>query len=49
MLPHAFIFQQNGYNNFEKKSTENLPKDTKIVVYCSIAYRDKQKVIGCKF
>jgi rhodanese-related sulfurtransferase len=31
-----------GYNNFDKKSVENLPKDTKIVVYCSIGYRSER-------
>jgi rhodanese-related sulfurtransferase len=31
-----------GYDNFDKKSIENLPKDTKIVVYCSVGYRSER-------
>ena len=31
-----------GYNNFDKKNWEKTPKDTPIVVYCSIGYRSEK-------
>jgi rhodanese-related sulfurtransferase len=36
-----------GYDDFDKSSLENLPKDKKIIVFCSIGYRSE--VIGRKF
>jgi len=31
-----------GYNNFNKESLSSIPKDAKIVVYCSIGYRSEK-------
>ncbi len=31
-----------GYNDFEKKTLTNVPKDKSIVVYCSIGYRSEK-------
>ncbi|OJJ21557.1 rhodanese [marine bacterium AO1-C] len=31
-----------GYDNFDKKSVANLPKNQKIIVYCSVGYRSEK-------
>jgi len=31
-----------GYNKFKKKDLENLDKDSKVIVYCSIGYRSEK-------
>jgi rhodanese-related sulfurtransferase len=31
-----------GYNAFDKKIMQDIPKDAKIVVYCSIGYRSEK-------
>ena len=28
-----------GYDNFNLKSVQNIPKDAKVIVYCSVGYR----------
>jgi rhodanese-related sulfurtransferase len=38
-LPNALFI---GYNNFEKKALDTIPKDKPIVVYCSIGYRSEK-------
>jgi rhodanese-related sulfurtransferase len=38
-LPNAVFV---GYNSFEKKSLDTIPKDRPIVVYCSIGYRSEK-------
>ena len=38
-LPNAVFV---GYNNFEKKTLTDVPKDKPIVVYCSIGYRSEK-------
>jgi rhodanese-related sulfurtransferase len=38
-LPNALFA---GFNNFEKKVLEDIPKDKPIVVYCSIGYRSEK-------
>ncbi len=38
-LPKAVFI---GYNNFEKKALDSIPKDKPIVVYCSIGYRSEK-------
>jgi rhodanese-related sulfurtransferase len=38
-LPNAVFI---GYNNFEKKVLDSIPKDRPIVVYCSIGYRSEK-------
>ncbi len=38
-IPNAIYI---GYNIFEKKTLENMPKDKPIVVYCSIGYRSEK-------
>lgn len=34
--------QHIGYNKFKKKDLQNLDKDTKVIVYCSIGYRSEK-------
>lgn len=36
-----------GYDDFDESSLDNLPRDKKIIVFCSIGYRSE--VIGRKF
>lgn len=31
-----------GYDNFQKKAVKKIPKDAKIVVYCSVGYRSEK-------
>ena len=31
-----------GYKNFDKKSINSIPKESKIVVYCSVGYRSEK-------
>jgi rhodanese-related sulfurtransferase len=38
-LPNAVFI---GYNSFEKKTLDTVPKDKPIVVYCSIGYRSEK-------
>ena len=38
-LPNAVFV---GYNSFEKKALDSIPKDKPIVVYCSIGYRSEK-------
>jgi rhodanese-related sulfurtransferase len=38
-LPNAVFI---GYNSFEKKTLDSVPKDKPIVVYCSIGYRSEK-------
>ncbi len=38
-LPNAIYV---GFNNFNGKAVANLPKDTTIIVYCSVGYRSEK-------
>ncbi|MBL7818760.1 MAG: rhodanese-like domain-containing protein [Saprospiraceae bacterium] len=38
-LPNAIFI---GYNNFDKKTLDSIPKDKPLVVYCSIGYRSEK-------
>lgn len=31
-----------GYDHFEMSTVENIPKDAKVVVYCSVGYRSER-------
>ena len=38
-LPNAHYI---GYDNFDTKTLQNIPKETPIIVYCSIGYRSEK-------
>ncbi len=31
-----------GYDNFNKSELKNLPKDTEVIIYCSVGYRSEK-------
>ena len=41
-ISHIAGAQYIGYNKFEKSILRDLPKDAKIVVYCSVGYRSEK-------
>ncbi len=41
-ISHIKGAQYIGYNNLEKKKLKSIPKDAKIVVYCSVGYRSEK-------
>jgi len=41
-ISHIQGAQYIGYNKFRKKSIKEIPKDSKIVIYCSVGYRSEK-------
>jgi len=42
MVSHIEGAKYLGYNDFDSSRLENIPKDAKIVLYCSVGYRSEK-------
>jgi len=41
-VSHIEGAQYIGYNDFNKKTLENIPKEQTVVIYCSVGYRSEK-------